>query len=192
MPTRRPAGEHAPAARVGQVDLFLGGPGAVHAVLAEERVVDGVAAHQRGGVRLCGGGTGTGGADLHEDHRLALLVRHRQRGAQPPGIPHSFGVGEDHRDVVLQSEPVDALGNVGARLVAGGHPVADADVAAAAQVGKVAAIGTALTDHRDAAPRRDLLVEGAAEGADETAGRVQQPQAVGAEQPQVPAPRDAA
>jgi hypothetical protein len=172
--------------------MLLRRPGAVDAVLPEQRLVDRVGAGKARRMRLRRRGADTGFADLAEHDRLAVRMGDPQGLDEFCSVSDAFVISHDHRDIVLPCKPGHAFGNVDIGLVAGRYPVAEPHVAGAAEIGQVAGIGVALADDRDRARLRQAVVEGAAEGADEACPGIEHAKAVGPEQLEAADARDRA
>ena len=139
-------GEAAVLAGVGDVDQLFRRAGPVDAVLPEQRLVDGVAAGQAGGMARRRPGALAGPADLHEDDRLAGVARLAQRLPQPRGVADSLGIGDDDFDLRRFDEEIDDLADFDIAFVAGRHPVVRADAAPLRHDQDVGAVGAALAD----------------------------------------------
>ncbi|MNI29351.1 hypothetical protein D3C73_831660 [compost metagenome] len=178
--------------RIAQVEEVFDAAGAQRAVLAKQRVVDGVVARQRGSVRRGGLRTRLGAAYLGHDHGFTGIARGGQRAAQLGAVAAAFHVGHDDPRVRVMRQPVDAVGHVDVGFVAGADPVRQPQSAFARHAIGIGAERAALRHHADAAQRDGTVGgRGRKRGVDVVA-HVHEAQAVGPQQADAAFARDGA
>ncbi len=163
----------------------LGGIGAAdRAPVVEHRVVDRVLARERAGVRGGGAAAGRAPARLQHEHRHPASMRARERLAQPRRVLHVLEIQAGHARLGILHDLGEDLGGLHVRLVAGAHPVVEAEARGARHLVEHAGHRSALADHRDGADREVGVEEGRGEGRHQTRGQVSDALAVGADDAQ--------
>ncbi len=127
--------------------------------------------------------TGSRGADLQCNDRLAGVTRLFQACDQAAGVAAGFETAQDHPRRRVARQKGDAIGNIDVAFVPGGHETADADAALAGKPHREAAEIAALGHDAERTRDRQAFLENDREGGDALVGNADRAETVRPQDP---------